>query len=83
MVRRYMDHIFGDQVNMTYHDAAQATVQTQFREVLDQAQERYWPHPLVLVDDQIVMAGDVDAYRLVSWVEKAIKEPELSSGGEA
>ena len=74
-----MDRIFGDQVSLSYYDAAQTEVQAQFREIINQAQERYWPHPLVLVDDRIVMAGDVDAYRLVSWVEKAINEPGASS----
>ena len=44
------------------------TVQEKFREVLDLAGERYLPHPLVLVDDQLVMAGHVDAYGIASLV---------------
>lgn len=74
MVKRYIDRVFGEQVNMTYYDAAREKVQTLYKEILDQAQERYWPHPLVLMDGRIVMAGDVDAYRLTSWVEKALSE---------
>ena len=32
------------------------------------AGERFLPHPLVLVDDRLVMAGHVDAYGIASLV---------------
>jgi disulfide oxidoreductase YuzD len=59
-------------VNLSYYDAAVPAVQEQFREALDLASERYWPHPLVLVDDQIVMAGHVDAYGIASLVTEKL-----------
>jgi disulfide oxidoreductase YuzD len=40
--------------------------------VLDVAAERYLPYPLVLVDDQLVMAGHVDAYGIASLVTEKL-----------
>jgi hypothetical protein len=57
---------------MSYYDAALPAVQEQFREVLDVASERFLPHPLVLVDDQLVMAGHVDAYGIASLVTEKL-----------
>jgi disulfide oxidoreductase YuzD len=60
--------VYGDKVDIQYYDAALPEVQGQFREVLDLARDRYLPHPLVLVEGQIVMAGHVDAYGIASMV---------------
>jgi len=47
-------------------------VQEKYRQVLSLAAERYLPHPLVVVDDQLVMAGHVDAYGLASLVTEKL-----------
>jgi disulfide oxidoreductase YuzD len=60
--------VYGDKVDVQYYDAALPEVQEQFREILDSARDRYLPHPLVLVEDRLVMAGHVDAYGIASMV---------------
>ena len=63
---------FPDQVRVEYYDAALPEVQAQFSEVVDQARQRYWPYPLVLVNDQLVLAGDVNVYRLSRFVSEVL-----------
>jgi hypothetical protein len=60
--------VYGEKVDVQYYDAALPEVQEQFREVLNAARDRYLPHPLVLVDGELVMAGHVDAYGIASIV---------------
>ena len=57
---------------MTYLDAALPEVQTEFQTVLQAAADRYLPHPLVLVDDEIVAAGHVDAYGIAAYVSQQL-----------
>jgi hypothetical protein len=45
---------------------------TDFNAVVTQAQERYWPYPLVLVNDKPVMAGHVDAYGLMGMLRQEL-----------
>ena len=51
-------------MHVEYFDAATREVQAQFAETIEQARQRYWPFPLVLYNDQVVLAGDVNVYRL-------------------
>ena len=57
---------------MLYYDAALPEVQEQFKTVLQAASDRYLPHPLVLVDDEIVAAGHVDAYGIAAYVSQQL-----------
>ena len=57
---------------MTYFDAALPEVQEQFKTVLQAAAARYLPHPLVVVDDEIVAAGHVDAYGIAAYVSQQL-----------
>jgi len=65
---------FPDQVSVEYHDAALPEIQAQFSQVVDEARRRYWPYPLVLVNDQLVLAGDVNVYHLSKFVRKELGE---------
>ena len=51
-------------MHVEYLDAATAAVQAQYAETIEEARQRYWPFPLVLYNDQVVLAGDVNVYRL-------------------
>jgi disulfide oxidoreductase YuzD len=64
---------FPGQVSVEYYDAAQPDVQTQFSEVIQEAQGRYWPYPLVMIDDQVAMAGDVNVYRISRLVGEQVR----------
>jgi disulfide oxidoreductase YuzD len=55
-----------------YFDAALHEVQEQFKTVLQAAADRYLPYPLVLVDDEIVAAGHVDAYGIAGYVSQQL-----------
>ena len=57
---------------MTYFDAALPEVQEQYKTVLQAASDRYLPHPLVLVGDEIVAAGHVDAYGIAAYVSQQL-----------
>jgi disulfide oxidoreductase YuzD len=65
---------FPDQVRVEYHDAAVPAVQAQFSQVVDEARQRYWPYPLVLVNDQLVLAGDVNVYRLSKFIREELDD---------
>ena len=40
--------------------------------MLQAASDRYLPHPLVLVDDEIIAAGHVDAYGIAGYVSQQL-----------
>jgi len=65
---------FPDQVSVEYHDAALPEIQAQFSQVVDEARRRYWPYPLVLANDQLVLAGDVNVYRLSKLIREELGE---------
>jgi len=64
--------MFGDQISVHYHDAASPEVKAQFSGILKEASDCDWPYPLVLVNDRIVMVGDVDAYHLSGLIQQAL-----------
>jgi disulfide oxidoreductase YuzD len=64
--------VYGDQAAVTYFDAALPEVQEQFKTSLQAASDRYLPHPLVLVDEEIVAAGHVDAYGIAAYVSQQL-----------
>jgi disulfide oxidoreductase YuzD len=70
----YLGRVFGNQVDITYHDAALEEVREQFADALEEAANRYWPYPLVLMQGQVVMAGHIDAYRLSEWITQELRE---------
>ena len=47
-------------------------VQEQYRQVIEMASERFLPYPIVLIDDEPVMAGHVDAYGIASLVAQQL-----------
>jgi len=65
---------FPDQVRVEYYDAALPEIQAQFSQIVDEARRRYWPYPLVLVNEQPVLAGDVNVYRLSNLIREELGE---------
>jgi len=63
---------FPNRVSVEYYDAARPEVQTQFSEMIDEAQKRYWPFPLVLINDEVTFAGDVSVYRISQIVDRVL-----------
>ena len=59
-------------MDVTYHDAALPDVRAQFVEIVENAQSRYWPFPLVIVKGRVVMAGHVDIYGIASLVNQEL-----------
>jgi disulfide oxidoreductase YuzD len=72
MVQVFFSRVYGDKAAVRYYDAAQPEVQEQFKATLQAASDRYLPHPLVLVDDEIVAAGHVDAYGIAAYVSQQL-----------
>jgi disulfide oxidoreductase YuzD len=72
---------YNGQVGVTYYDAALPEVQAQFADVVQTAQSRYWPFPLVMINDRVVMAGDVNAYRISSLVDRELNDGGFASPG--
>ncbi len=66
-------HTFPDQIEVEYYDAALPEVQSQFSAFIEEAQSRYWPFPLVIVGDNVAMAGDVNVYHLSRLVKQALE----------
>ena len=62
-------------MHVEYLDAATTTVQTQYAETIEEARQRYWPFPLVLYNDQVVLAGDVNVYRLSRLIREELGAP--------
>jgi disulfide oxidoreductase YuzD len=65
--------VYEGQVDVTYYDAALPEIREQFADVVQTAESRYWPFPLVMVDDRVVMAGHVDVYGLTSLLEQKLR----------
>jgi disulfide oxidoreductase YuzD len=61
-------------VDVTYYDAALPEIREQFADVVQTAESRYWPFPLVMVDDRVVMAGHVDVYGLTNLLEQRLRD---------
>jgi disulfide oxidoreductase YuzD len=72
MTASYLAHTFPNQVSVEYYDAAQPEIQTQFSEAIEQAQDRYWPYPLVLIGEKIAMAGEVNVYYLSRLIRQEL-----------
>ena len=75
-MKGYIERVYGDRVSVDYYDAAQPEVRTGFGEVIAQAEERYWPYPLVLVNEEPVMAGHVDAYGLMGMLREVLPQEQ-------
>jgi len=73
----YLQRMFGGQIDMAYYDMALPEVQSQFDHIAREAEDHCWPYPLVLMDDQIVIAGDVNVYRLSALVQRALQSGSL------
>jgi disulfide oxidoreductase YuzD len=67
-------HTFPNQVRIEYYDAAAPEVQTQFSGVIEEAERQYWPYPLVIINDKVAMAGDVNVYRISRLVGQQLGE---------
>ncbi len=72
-MQRYFESVYGARVLVSYHDAVLPNVRAQFSALISEAEQRRWPYPLVLVDDEPVMAGHVDAYGLMRIVNEALE----------
>ena len=48
-------------------------VQTQFASVIGEAGNRYLPYPLVIVDEKLAMAGEVNVYGLSMLVSRKLR----------
>jgi disulfide oxidoreductase YuzD len=67
---------YPDRVRVSYYDAARPEVQEQFAGVIEQAKSRYWPYPLVLVNGDITMAGDVNTYAISRLVGETLNQKQ-------
>ena len=59
-------------MHVAYLDAATTEVQERYAETITEARQRYWPFPLVLYNDQVVLAGDVNVYRLSRLIREEL-----------
>lgn len=48
-------------------------MQQQFARWIQEAQQKYWPYPLVIINDQVAMAGEVNAYRISRIVDQELR----------
>jgi len=48
-------------------------VQTQFASLIEEARTRYLPYPLVMVDEKLAMAGEVNVYGLSMLVSRKLR----------
>jgi len=67
-------YTFPDQVSVEYFDAAEPAVQKQFSEAIKEAQRRYWPYPLVILNDRMAAAGEVNVYHISRLLRQALGE---------
>jgi len=65
-------HTFSDQVSVEYYDAAEPAVQKQFSEAIKEAEHRYWPYPLVILNDRMAAAGEVNVYHISRLVRQEL-----------
>ena len=71
-MQAFLRQVYGDQVSVSYYDAVLPEVQEQYRQVIEMASERFVPYPIVLINDEAVMAGHVDAYGIASLVAQEL-----------
>lgn len=66
-------------MHVEYLDAATSEVHRQYAETIEEARRRYWPFPLVLYNDQVVLAGDVNIYRLARMIHDQLSGAPTAS----
>jgi disulfide oxidoreductase YuzD len=71
-----LHHTFPDQVSVEYYDTAQAAVQEQYAEAIQEAQRRYWPYPLVILNDKMAAAGEVNVYHISRLIRQQLAREE-------
>ncbi|MBN1582258.1 MAG: hypothetical protein JXA89_16250 [Anaerolineae bacterium] len=76
MVKGYIERVYGNRVSVEYYDVAKPEVRTDFTDVVAQAEARYWPYPLVLVNEKPVMAGHVDAYGIMGVLREELQQEQ-------
>jgi disulfide oxidoreductase YuzD len=65
-------HTFPDQVSVEYYDAAEPAIQKQFAEAINEAQRRYWPYPLVILNERMAAAGEVNVYHISRLIRQEL-----------
>ena len=59
-------------MSVDYYDAAEPAVQKQFSEAIEEAQRRYWPYPLVILNDRMAAAGEVNVYHISRLIRQEL-----------
>jgi len=63
--------MYGDAVQVKYFDTSEPTVQTEYTDLISQAEEHRLPYPLVAIDGQVRLAGGAEYYRIMPLLEEA------------
>ena len=63
--------MYGDAVQVEYLDVSAPEVQTEYADLISQAEEHHLPYPLVSVNGQVRLAGGAEYYQIMSLVEEA------------
>ena len=71
-MQAFLRQVYSDQVRVSYYDAIYPEVREQYQQVIEMASERFLPFPIVLINDEAVMAGHVDAYGIASLVAQEL-----------
>ena len=71
--------MYGDEVQVDYHDEEAAKAVAEFAEVTKDADLRRLAYPLVLVNGQMVASGSCDPYQIMFLVDNDRREKGLPS----
>lgn len=72
----FLTQSFGEAARVDYHDAAFESVRDEFSDLMAQAQGYGWPYPLVLIDDEVVMVGGANEFRIFAAVAQLLETDE-------
>ena len=71
--------MYGDEVQVEYHDAEAARTVDDFAQVTRDADLQRLSYPLVLVNGKMVASGSCDPYQIMFLVDNDRREKGLSS----
>ena len=76
ITRAYLNRIHGDRVQLEYADMDRPEVQEQYAEYAEEAQRNGWAFPLVIIGDEIRLAGTADSWYVVDLVQQQMAAVE-------
>jgi len=79
ITRHYLKRMFGDAVEMSYHDVADVRTAEALPALVAKAEEEGAYYPVVFVDGELMISGSAEFYHVLSAVQEVLQPRNAST----